>query len=346
MKRETQTTDADVGVLRWGFQRINARTWTAIGTVFAIAACLYSPTRTLLFGWIPFASRVIPEVEVNWALLGIGIASWVGIVSILHYLCCWWKTQSDPGTDDPFSWRLSSSLSISLLIVVMFCAGLAAVGVTHQVAWLIRSPNDWFVQKIGATKSISEDFDLTNQLRSIDLGMRNYAAQHRRLPFAAGDDQATVHSWPSRVVGTMYSMRKMTRFPHLAWDHEKNHDYYTRVFPDLLNPTLENAPQHNPEGYGLSHFEANANIKDFSYEEFDRGTSGIIMIGEVRSKFQPWGKPNTDRHPELGLNQSPDGFGGPPSRDSVMFLLMDGSVRTISDTVDPQVLHALSGAKH
>lgn len=70
-----------------------------------------------------------------------------------------------------------------------------------------------------------------------------------------------------------------------------------------------------------------------------------LMIGEVRSQFEPWGKPNTYRSLELGLNRHPRGFGGPPSRDSVMFLMTDGSVRTIRDTVDPEVLRSLSGAE-
>ncbi|QDV46635.1 hypothetical protein Enr13x_65440 [Stieleria neptunia] len=70
-------------------------------------------------------------------------------------------------------------------------------------------------------------------------------------------------------------------------------------------------------------------MRGFSYQEYEGNTSSIIMIGEVRSQFEPWGKPNTYRSVELGLNRHPRGFGGPSSRDSVMFLMTDGSVRTI-----------------
>lgn len=318
--------------------------WSILAILLGFTACCFQPGRTLLFGWIEFAMRVLPEVQVNWSLVLIGIVSFAGIVFLIHHLGDWLLTQR-PQSSGQGKWRFRSSLSISLLIVVMFCAGLAAVGITHQTAWLIRSPKPWMVQKIGSGTHQAENLDLQHKLRSVDLGIHNYGAQFGRLPFAAHDDQEIQQSWPSRIVGTMYSTRKLTRFPDLAWDHDSNRDYYTRVFPDLLNPTLENAPQHDEEGYGVSHFEMNENMKNFNYKEYEDGTSTIIMIGEVRSNFQPWGKPNTHRSLELGLNRHPNGFGGPPSRDSVMFLLMDGSVRTISDTVDPEVLRALSGAK-
>ncbi|MCS7470156.1 DUF1559 domain-containing protein [Stieleria sp. ICT_E10.1] len=315
-----------------------------VGTLLLVLLCGFQMGRTLLFGWIGFARRVLPAMEVNWPLILIGSGSLVGIILLVHHLGTWFCRERSQ-TASQNVWRLRASISLSLLIAVMFCAGLSAVGITHQVAWLIRSPNDWMVQRIVRWSSLVDDFGLQNQLRKLDLGILNYATRREQLPFASEGEEEVPRSWPSRIVGTMYSNRKVYQVTSLPWDDEQNRDYFSRVFPDLLNPTLENAPQRDDAGYALSHFEANENMRAFSYQEYESNTSNIIMIGEVRSQFQPWGKPGTYRSLELGLNRHPNGFGGPPSRDSVMFLMMDGSVRTISDTVDPEVLRSLSGAK-
>jgi hypothetical protein len=47
------------------------------------------------------------------------------------------------------------------------------------------------------------------------------------------------------------------------------------------------------------------------------------------------------RDPMKGINQSPDGFGGPWEHGTAI-VLADGSVRTISKNISPAVLKALS----
>ena len=37
------------------------------------------------------------------------------------------------------------------------------------------------------------------------------------------------------------------------------------------------------------------------------------MAGEVAGDFKPWGDPTNWRDPALGINRSPEGFGGPLS---------------------------------
>ena len=71
------------------------------------------------------------------------------------------------------------------------------------------------------------------------------------------------------------------------------------------------------------------------------GTSNTIMAGEVVSRFKPWGDPLNSRDSALGINRSPDGFGG-PFEGGANVLFVNGSVHFIKDTVDPKMLKALS----
>ena len=71
------------------------------------------------------------------------------------------------------------------------------------------------------------------------------------------------------------------------------------------------------------------------------GTSNTIYAGEAAGNFKGWGDPANLRDPALGINAGPDGFGS-RSPGGANFNLLDGSVRFISDNIDPGVLKALS----
>lgn len=79
-----------------------------------------------------------------------------------------------------------------------------------------------------------------------------------------------------------------------------------------------------------------------TFEGISDGTSNTLLIGEVDANFEPWGKPGNWRDPALGLNRSPHGFGCRRGSRLVYFVMADGSVRSIRDDVDPEVLRALA----
>ena len=71
------------------------------------------------------------------------------------------------------------------------------------------------------------------------------------------------------------------------------------------------------------------------------GLSNTIFAGEVADHFQPWGHPVNWRDPALGINK----FAGRLRRavaERGQLPFMDGSVRFLSNTIDPAVLQALS----
>lgn len=63
--------------------------------------------------------------------------------------------------------------------------------------------------------------------------------------------------------------------------------------------------------------------------------------GEVPSGFKPWGYPANWRDPAVGMNRSPEGFGG-PYKGGANVLFADGSVKFLKDRTDARVLKALS----
>jgi hypothetical protein len=64
----------------------------------------------------------------------------------------------------------------------------------------------------------------------------------------------------------------------------------------------------------------------------------------MATKFKPWGDPSNLVDPALGINQSPEGFGGPGGQRAYLGFA-DGSVRSFSRTTDPEVLRRLSGPR-
>ena len=77
-----------------------------------------------------------------------------------------------------------------------------------------------------------------------------------------------------------------------------------------------------------------------SIREIVDGTSNTIFAGEVVDGFKPWGDPTNRRDPAAGLTGTPETFGG--FNGVVNFLRADGSVMSISEYVDSQVLKAIS----
>jgi len=82
------------------------------------------------------------------------------------------------------AWRLRWTLCGTALILLLFVAGIAAVGVSHQAAWLATSPTPLHTRDGGANR-----VKCSNNLRQVALACLMYANRHDgRFP----DDLQTV----------------------------------------------------------------------------------------------------------------------------------------------------------
>ncbi|HEX6986670.1 MAG TPA: hypothetical protein VF170_14915, partial [Planctomycetaceae bacterium] len=101
----------------------------------------------------------------------------------------------------------------------------------------------------------------------------------------------------------------------------------------------------DPLAPAAAHYSANAHLfganVGAAFPEIADGLSNTILAGEAAGSFKAWGDPTNVRDPALGINATPDGFGG-PWKGGANLLLADGTVRLVSEEIDPAVLKALA----
>ena len=98
---------------------------------------------TVLFGWLEFLKRVVPEVTVNWSGVGMVVLCSVLIVGGLHWLCRWFYQHRSASRQGAGSWRLGWSLALYGFLWLLFLAAMGITGFTHQVGWLVTSKEPW-----------------------------------------------------------------------------------------------------------------------------------------------------------------------------------------------------------
>ena len=92
-----------------------------------------------VFGWVAFIRRVSPQIQVRWGAVGSAVV-YVGLLLAgAHYFLRWLYREMRSGTAPP-AWRWRWTTGGLLIILIMFTCGMAAIGVAHQTAWLVHSP--------------------------------------------------------------------------------------------------------------------------------------------------------------------------------------------------------------
>lgn len=326
--------------------------WAAIGgTAFVAMVLSISGIAgadvfvTLVFGWLKFIGTVLPDVQVRWDGVAMAGVAFVLFVAVAHYLASWLYREFHRNNSDesaPRSWRLRWTLSFSVVLILLFVAGISLVGVTHQAVWLANDSEPMRERVLEPHGRMSQG----NDLKQIGLGFHNCVdATSGGLPGDLRDKEGQpLHSWAARMLP--YSSYYVDLELSKPWDAPSNMVTFKKPVPIFLNPKLRTTQLQDSEGFWFNHYAANVRVLgdgDCPLDVLPGGTSSTILMGEVNDNFLPWGKPGNFRDPALGLNNSPDGFGGPKRSRGVMFLMADGSVRFIANQIEPDALKCLSG---
>ena len=207
-----------------------------------------------------------------------------------------------------------------------------------------------------------------NNLKQIALATWNYEATYGHLPSGTIVDSAEKPedrlAWTVKMLPYLDQLPVYEQFDLKAgWEADPNYDLgYDNPQPVFLCPS--NGDTETAEGFPVSHYAgvagageeaatddaapADAGIIGYEREtkvsEVRDGTSNTLMYVELSGGYGPWtrGGPTTTRATsgEPRVN-GPDGIG---SRHvgGVQAALCDGSVRFISENIDPEVFKALT----
>jgi hypothetical protein len=320
-----------------------------VALVFLAAMCLgvsypVDVLFNLVAGWAFYCSRVLPQVRLSpWgivsALLCLGALAWGG-----HLFFRWlWSQlpQSKPVEGERArSWPARRTFALLALVVLMFVAGIAAVGVSHQTVWLATAPEPLVV---GGLRSSVARTQHRNNLKQIALAMITYSDAHGVLPAAAIWDREgrPLLSWRVLILPYLDEEKLYKEF-HLdePWDSPWNLRLLGRmplIYSPQAGPYLDSRCRTFCQvftGPGTA-FEGRRGLslkKDFS----NGGMCDTILVAEAAHAV-PWTKPEDLPYSASGP-LPPLGYLRP---DDFAVALADGSIRPIERTESEQTIGAL-----
>jgi hypothetical protein len=323
------------------------RSFTVIATIVAIVVSLVliAAVTTIegafmvVFGWIPFLGRVLPEVKADGPTVLIGAIALLLFMVGVHWVGWSWRRNGTPRNN---RWRFRWTIAMMVGLLLLFTAGISLVGITHQLAWLATSEQPLLGEGLGSRND--------SNVKLIGLGFGSYCDTYNSLPPGGtfGPNGEMLHSWETQLLPYMiYSSSGIDK--ERPWNSPENEKYVKCILPEFINPAFRTPPLKDANGFGLSHYAANSSVlsanNGMKMQDITRGSSNTILIGEVNAGFKPWGHPVNWREPAAGMSGDVNTFGGPAKNNGTLFLMADGSVRFFSNGTNPAVLRALGNPR-
>ncbi len=301
----------------------------------------------ITLGWAWYLVRTLPEIRMARAGIATAAICLVLFAVGSHAFLAWLYSHSNTReeTQDPgnrrWKWRWTGTLVA--VTILMFVAGMSTVGVTHQLGWLLTSKERLIVSDSG---EVAHRVHSTFNLKQIGLALHQYEQVYHSFPPGGTFDRLgrPLQSWQAMILPYIEqeSLHRQIQFD-IPWNDVRNARVFQTEVPIYVRPGI--SFKKNAAGYALSHYAANVHMIGGDHTRAIRdvtdGTDSTLMAGEVVAGFKAWGDSTNWRDPSLGLNTSSYGFGS-PSPGGVNFLMVDGSVRFIKNTVDLRVLEGLS----
>ncbi len=232
------------------------------------------------------------------------------------------------------------------VVVLVFVSGTAFTAMVRNAVWLGRHDRSL----TQGNRRVVARSQAKNNLKQLGLAMHNYHEVHGGFPTGGAFDESGrgLHSWttallphfePSASADVLADIQR-----NRPWDAPVNRWIMQQPFSELLEPNMPKETWIDERGFAATHYAANSwlmgpnaslairNIKD--------GTTNTLMIGQIRDQIPAWGNPVNWRDPTRKLNSA--GAFGSLHAGVVQFVLADGSVRAISENIDPRVMRAIA----
>lgn len=101
----------------------------------------------LLFGWYGFMRMNAQAMQPNALLIVEAIVCTIVLGVGAHYFCRWlWVRMTPDGTE---VWRVRWTVAGLAGVLVLFIAGIATIGITHQTAWLFTMKGPMIIDSWG-----------------------------------------------------------------------------------------------------------------------------------------------------------------------------------------------------
>src|SRR5438067_1955146 len=251
----------------------------------------------LVAGWGWYLARVAGQVRVNW----IGVLTALVCLALLslglHGFCRW--LYGRPAAPEGRLWRKRWTASLLGAVVLMFVAGIAAVGVTHQTAWLLTSPEPLTE---GGMRQLAAKIQSENNLKQIGMGSHDHNDAVGSLPQWSGDrfPGAEPHGWQTLLLpyveqDALFKTIKLNK----PWDHSDNAGPMRKEVKLYLHPAIDE--RTGERGYALSHYAGNVRVFAGKARripaDFPDGASQTLLAGEAAGNHRPWGHPANWRDP-------------------------------------------------
>jgi len=236
-------------------------------------------------------------------------------------------------------------------------AGSSAVTVSVAVALLLPA--------VQAAREAARRAQSSNNLKQLALSLHNYHSSYQSFPAGSYANEKLKpnkrFSWLARVLPFLEQSLLYEKLDfEEAWDDEANADMVDTRVRTLLNPGYG----VDDNGPGKTHYVGMAGVgkdapslavnhpragifgdnRQTRISDIIDGTSNTIMVTEASDKFGAWSQGGNATYRPLTKKpyiNGPDGIGG-PFRGGCNMAFGDGSVRFISENIDPSVLEALS----
>lgn len=342
--------------------------WILIALLTVAGASLYvwaggEIAGPLLLGWVTYPAKTVPKMGVNRPLLGVGLLAFILFLAGTGWagrrLFARRSGRSEAERLPQWTWR--STLGAGGAILLLFMAGVAVVGGTHQAVWLASARGNWHVTSTGFEHE-SPEWDRpgrqrqqTTQSASID--------NLRRIGVALEQYHQSHGKWPSGIV-------QKASFGRTDWDGDAMGSWIEILVPPELiagdrdlfgfppplnrlamsywNPAVADRVSYNALTgiYPYFHYAGNRWVfpgnNGLSRDSYADHLAQTLLVGEVVDELKTFGDSAHLRDPLDGINSVPWGFGGPAWQQGAQFLLGDGSVRQVSKAIDPAVLRRIS----